>query len=275
MFTFYCMTTQELSKAGIKIYPPMIDAMKSALISAMKPFNFALWIILSVVLTVAGPFGTFETASFGLLLFYWTTVVIVSSLLGYQSAYISRYLTKRRHPLLTDLVGTAVMVLTFTPFNTYFTQATVINDPADRVGLVEMGAYVAGIAFAILSGRRLIPGLEEQNYLPRSHDSNQPRLLRRLPQRDRARVLRISSQDHFVDIVTEKGSTRLRMRLVDAIDEMDGVSGYCTHRSHWVAESAISLIHKDKSKPVVQLENGDQVPISRKYKPDLEKAGLF
>lgn len=253
----------------------MIETMKSAFLSAMKPFNFALWIILSVVLTVAGPFGTFEIASLGLLLFYWTTVVITSSMLGYQSAYVSRYLTKRRHPVLTDLVTTAFMVVTFAPFNYYFTKLIIVMESADGPTLPEMMGYVAGIAFAILTGRRFIPGLEEQNYLPRTHDSNQPRLLRRLPQSDRARVLRISSQDHFVDVVTEKGSTRLRMRLVDAIDEMDGVSGYCTHRSHWVAESAIKIVSKDNGKPMVQLENGDQVPISRKYRSDLEAAGLL
>jgi len=252
----------------------MFQTLKEASISAMKPFNVALWIILTVVLSVAGPFGTFETMSFGGRLLYWGIVVVVSAVLGYHAAHLSRYLTPRRHPLVRDLIGTALMATTFGPFNLYLTRAmlTPAGDPGPS--LLEMMGYVAAITFAILTGRRLIPGMEELNYLPRGHDSNRPRLLRRLPSDEQNRVLRLSSQGHFVDVTTDQGVTRLRMRLADAIDEMDGVSGYSTHLSHWVAESAIRGVCRDEGKLHLKLSNGDSVPVSRKYQSDLEKAGF-
>lgn len=252
----------------------MIETIKSAFLSAMKPFNFALWVILIGVLTVAGPFGTFESMSVVGRAVYWAAVVLVSSLLGYQCAYVARYLTQRRHPFVTDLVAAGLMSVTFGPLNLYFTSFMLLPTGTGGPTLLEMIGYVAGIALAILTGRRLIPGMEEQNYLPRTHDSNRPRLLRRLPPAEQSRVLRLSSQGHFVDVITDRGVTRLRMRLADAIDEMDGVSGYCTHRSHWVAESAIADIYKDQGKLQLRLSNGDSVPISRKYRPELEKAGF-
>ncbi len=252
----------------------MIHTIRSAFFSALKPFNFALWIILTAVLTVAGPFGTFETMSVGGRLVYWGAVVVASSVLGYQAAHISRLLTQRRHPFLTDVAASAVMAVTFGPLNLHLTRAMLASTGDPGPTLVEMMGYVAVIALAILTCRRLIPGMEELNYLPRAHDSNRPRLLRRLPPADQCRVLRLSSQGHFVDVITDRGATRLRMRLADAIDEMDGVSGYSTHRSHWVAESAIANVYKDQGKLQLRLSNGDSVPISRKYQPELEKAGF-
>ncbi|WP_050932199.1 LytTR family DNA-binding domain-containing protein [Aestuariivita boseongensis] len=228
-----------------------------------------------MVLVVAGPFGTYETVDWGWRFVYWGAVVSLSAILGYLSANVSQYLTQRRHPVVSDLVATLIMVVLFSPLNLMLTDRIVVRAAGSGPSLLEMMAYVAAITFAIMTGRRFVPGLEEQNYLPKDHDINKPRLLRRLPSAERARVLRISSQDHFVDVVTDRGSSRLRMRLADAIDEMDGVRGYCTHRSHWVAETAIAEVLRDNGKPQLRLENGDLVPISRKYKPDLEQAGLL
>lgn len=249
--------------------------MQTALRATFRPFNFALWAILIVVLTVAGPFGTYETVTLGWRLVYWTLVVLTSAILGYQCTYISRALTSRSHPLIKDLVTTAFMILAFTPVSLFLTNAIVVPAVNSGPTLLEMAGYVAAIAFCILTGRRLIPGLEEQNYLPRSHDSNQPRLLRRLPASSRFAVLRITSQGHFVDVVTDRGTNRLRMRLADAVDEMDGVAGFLTHRSHWVAQTAINKVEKDQGRFQLRLTNGDAVPVSRTYKSELERAGVI
>ena len=249
--------------------------MKTALWAALKPFNFALWAILIVVLTVAGPFGTYETVTPGWRFVYWASVVLISTILGYQCTYLSRALTRRSHPLIKDLVTTVFMILVFTPVNYLLTHAIVVPVLNSGPTLLEMAGYVASIAFCILTGRRLIPGLEEQNYLPRTHDSNQPRLLRRLPASSRSGVLRITSQGHFVDVVTDCGTNRLRMRLADAVDEMDGVAGFLTHRSHWVAQTAINTVEKDQGRFQLRLSNGDAVPVSRTYKSELEKAGVI
>ena len=248
--------------------------MKLAMIAAVKPFNFALWFLLILALAVAGPFGTYATVGFGGRLLYWAPVVLVACLLGYQASFIARYLTRRRPPIIADLVATAIMCGVFGPLNWVFTQATLSHTPTMVPNLGLMMVYIAALSLAILTGRRLIPGLEKLNYLPRTHDVNQPRLLRRLAEGDRSRVLYLSSQGHFVEVVTDQGVTRLRMRLADAIDDMDGVPGYATHRSHWVAESAIARMSKTQGKLHLHLSNGETVPVSRTYQARLEKAGF-
>ena len=67
----------------------------------------------------------------------------------------------------------------------------------------------------------------------------------------------------------------IRLRFGDAIEEMDPVDGFCTHRSHWVARQAVSGAERERGKIFLRLENGDRVPVSRTYMPDLEEAGLL
>jgi hypothetical protein len=101
-----------------------------------------------------------------------------------------------------------------------------------------------------------------------------PRLMRRLSGDGGSEILRLSGNDHFVDVATTAGQETLRLRLADAIAEMEPVRGICTHRSHWVALAAISGVERENGdKLIVCLRNGDRVPVSRKYRPQLEAAG--
>ena len=87
-------------------------------------------------------------------------------------------------------------------------------------------------------------------------------------------MLRLTANDHFVEIATDNGAETLRMRLVDAIDEMEPVNGYCVHRSHWVSHEAIDRIERENSHKIfVILNNNDRIPVSRKYRINLENAG--
>ena len=74
--------------------------------------------------------------------------------------------------------------------------------------------------------------------------------------------------------MTDRGTEKLRLRLSDAIDEMEPVEGLCTHRSHWVTRAAIAGHVRESGKLFVTLENGDRVPVSRTYRPQLEAEGL-
>ena len=111
---------------------------------------------------------------------------------------------------------------------------------------------------------------EEAADLPRL-----PRLLDRLPEDVAGEVFRLSGRDHHVEVVTATGTATVRMRFSDAIAEMEPVRGHCAHRSHWVSEAAIRDVERDGAKIFLRLVNDDQVPVSRKYKPHLEDAGIL
>lgn len=170
-----------------------------------------------------------------------------------------------------------LMVLCFTPPLWFLTRNLAFTDPSLGPSLVKMGYYVCAISLCICVFRRVIPGFEKTGYFgPKSEqEPPSPRLVRRLSPDFAEPILRLSVRDHFVDVVSLTGHEAIRMRFADAIDEMDTVIGYCTHRSHWVARNAIVGVKRENGKICLELINGDLVPVSRKYKPELEAVGLL
>ena len=59
-----------------------------------------------------------------------------------------------------------------------------------------------------------------------------PRLLQRMPPALHAGVIRLSTIDHMVEVVTEAGTGKLRLRLCDAVKEMDPDQGLMAHLPH-------------------------------------------
>nr|WP_235789874.1 LytTR family DNA-binding domain-containing protein [Ruegeria pomeroyi] len=103
----------------------------------------------------------------------------------------------------------------------------------------------------------------------------QPRIYKRLPEGFSEQILRLTVRDHSVDVVTDQGVHTIRSRFGDAIDEMSPIAGHCTHRSHWVTEAAIESVERSGGKTHLRLTNGDLIPVSRKYRPGLEDAGII
>ena len=243
-----------------------------------------IWLTSSVVATIAGPFGTSVTMDIPLRAVYWVVVVSCAVVIGYIVRALVLALVGADRPGLLDGAMIALMSLVFGPF-VWVVTGVIRGVPTSQVPpLMAFVGYVMLVTAVIIVGRRFVPGFETQNYdfladagqKPRPKPAALPRLLRRLPESVRGDVLRLSARDHFVEVVTNKGTEALRMRLVDAIDEMEPVHGYCIHRSHWVTHEAIDRIERENShKTFVVLSNGDRLPASRKYRVNLEKVGLL
>ena len=101
-----------------------------------------------------------------------------------------------------------------------------------------------------------------------------PAILERVPLPQRGLLLALVVEDHYVDIVTDRGKTLVLMRLADAIREAASVPGLQIHRSHWVATGAVVRAHRSEGKVLLELSNGLRLPISRGYLPAAKDAGL-
>ncbi|MFP5340917.1 MAG: LytTR family DNA-binding domain-containing protein, partial [Gammaproteobacteria bacterium] len=102
-----------------------------------------------------------------------------------------------------------------------------------------------------------------------------PPLLERLPRAQRGRLIHIEVSDHYVDVTTDRGKGLILMRLSDAIRETAPAAGLQVHRSHWVALDAVKRGTRVGGKPVLELENGTLVPVSRTYLEAARAAGLL
>nr|WP_282558860.1 LytTR family DNA-binding domain-containing protein [Devosia litorisediminis] len=91
----------------------------------------------------------------------------------------------------------------------------------------------------------------------------------------RGRLLHLAVADHYVDVTTDKGHELVLMRLSDAIAETAPQPGLQVHRSHWVALNGVKRGLRQSGKPMLELENGTLVPVSRSYLPAARAAGLL
>ncbi len=258
-----------------------------------SPLTIFVWVLAIVSAILAAPFGIKEIMAPGPRAIYCVTVITTAIVVGYAvRALVAAVVgTRPGRGAVFDLAAVLTMTVVFSPL-AWMLKIVFARPGADLgAGFVVTFAHVLVISTAVFGARRLIPGLEGGSYRrerpakrsagrrtrpARPPAEPEPRLMRRLSPDMRGRILRITADDHHVQVVTEHGQQALRLRLADAIDEMDPVPGVRPHRSHWVARAAIVGIDRDTpQKLFLVLGNRDRVPVSRKHRPRLEAEGVL
>lgn len=253
----------------------MIEKLKAGL---MPIFSRPIWIGLAIVALLAaaaGPFGTYDLKNFWGLLFFWSLVIFISTVLGAVCKRIAQFFVGEMRPVLTDLILIALMTVLFTPV--LYGMIIWLFEGSKEFGprYWYLTCIVAVVSASVCALRRILPGFQVKSPSAQPISEGGPRLEDRLPETFHGPILRLTVDDHFVDVVTKMETYRLRMRLADAVAEMDPVLGYWTHRSHWVAASSIERVERDKGRIFLHLTNGDLIPVSRKYRSGLDAAGVL
>ncbi len=78
-------------------------------------------------------------------------------------------------------------------------------------------------------------------------------------------LLCISSQLHYLEVVTANGKQLILYALKDAILEVPHDKGMQVHRSHWVAFEAIASFKRTGREGIITLTNGLKLLVSRSY----------
>lgn len=256
--------------------------------------NLLVWLLVSGAATLMAPFDSDGNFPQPLLALYWAGVVGMALLF---SAVVSECVARIEPDRLSwrfGLLRVLGMCLVFTPVLMLW---TVLLAPMPQMlpSVWRMAVFVAMTGVTIHALRRILGGdvdrfiaddaggvalasAPEQvtDQTPeKPPEQPQPRLMRRLPDGAVGPILRLSASDHMVEVHLPDASHNLRMRFVDAIAEMDGVPGDCAHRSHWVTFAAVTGVKRDKGRILLMISNGDEVPVSRTYRPRIEAAGLL
>jgi hypothetical protein len=245
-----------------------------------------LWSALAaagLVLGIAGPFGTFETLPLPARLAYWSAITVATYLTGFLSVTVLNGLFPGRRR--TALRDGAFGVLAGLPVAAIVWLANQWIFPAGGIGFMTLLAYVTvvtALASAVVAGFALrLEAPDEAGPAPpeaaparQTSVPERPPLLDRLPVELRGRLRRLSMQDHYVEVVTDRGAHLVLMRMSDAIAETGGIDGLQIHRSHWVAREAVRDSVRRGDRLMLRLADGTELPVSRSRVRAVRDAGI-
>lgn len=237
-----------------------------------------LWLVFAIVLAIfalTGPFGTYEVLHLPARIGYWfivqavtwtiaLTMIAVCGGISGKPAYENFHIVLIGAALAAFPIALAVEVIGVLVFDRPVTFASYGWQLALSF---PVSLLICVLVYFFLSKSR---GLGDEDTVmaePRSI-----RLLKRLPIEKRGAVQYLAMQDHYVEVVTEKGRELVLLRLADAIQELEGVEGLQIHRSHWVALEAIASSRRDGGKLLLIMRDGVELPVSRSYVKDVRAA---
>lgn len=228
-----------------------------------------IWVVSSVLVTLAGPFGTYASMPLPLRAGYWSTLIGVSIVMAYIArAAVHAVMQERGTYMLREFVISVVFATTFVPVLLLLRH--IATDAAPLLNPFQIFMVVLLVTWSV-SALRLVLGIDDT-----PQDDDHPRLFRRIPDYSGAEVLRMTVNDHYVEVFLEDGDVhRLLMRFSDAVDELEGKAGFLIHRSHWVTIGAIEQVLRDRGRDFVLLRDGTRLPVSRTYRANLIAEGLI
>ena len=269
-----------------------------------------LWMscaLVTVLFAAIGPFGTGDGVAPPTRLVYWGAVLTVGWLLATLHIAVIGQLAPRRWPAgAVSALGGAVAGVPVSAFAWALAEPMLgaAFDPAQWAGdlpmICTMSAAVAtlarltapvdapGRAGSVASVPVVVASNEPQGrpmrpvappavpspcVPPAARPAAEPPILSRLPAAKRGALVRLSMQDHYVEIVTEAGAEMALLRLSDAIAEAAPEPGLQVHRSHWVARSALRGHRRDRARLWLRLSDGTEIPVARARVAALETAG--
>lgn len=238
--------------------------------SFRSPLPYVIWVVLSIWLSVSGPFGTQEAMILPERALYWSGIVALSIVVGRAARVAAEVALAEQPEPLRRLGPVPVVALALAPVLWAYSQAFPRATPpammefAGFVLLVALGVQLIRWALAQHAVRFGKIG-DHQLPLAKEAEAAAPRLVSRLDPVVQGEVLRVSARDHYLDVYTDRGRAELLLRFSDAVAELEQVDGGQVHRSHWVAWAAVAAAEREGSRLFLRLVDGARVPVSRSF----------
>jgi hypothetical protein len=235
--------------------------------------------IAALFLAYAGAFGTLA-APLGARLGYWLSTMIGASLIGscIFTAGEARGVLEERPLLgvgiLSLIMAAPLTVVVWFMTTRFFPGQSAMTPrflPAYFPPVLLISAIMTTINY-LAAGR----GFRRQETHAALAGAAPPRFLARIPLKLRGgEIYAVQAEDHYLRVHTSKGSDLILLRLADAVAELEGIEGARTHRSWWVAKTAVTDAKRADGRAVLTLKNGVEAPVSRRYASALRTGGWF
>jgi DNA-binding LytR/AlgR family response regulator len=236
---------------------------------AGNPRSWISLAILALLVGMIGPFGSFDLPLY-VRLPYWAAVVVGTAIIGTATAsFLEQCIGSRLPPVLRAILAGGLAGLPVVACVIGLNQLA-FGWPFPTSEAVSLTLYCIAISAAVT----VLSTVFTSHPATASETPIAPALLSRIPPHLRGRLLHLAVADHYVEVVTERGTSLLLLRLSDAMRETDPTAGLQVHRSHWVALDAVRKSVRENGKLMLELESGKRVPVSRSFTKAAKTAGL-
>lgn len=208
---------------------------------------------------------------------YWVAVMLLGTLWGELAGrLIGRLVDLDDRPWLGGAVMTLAIALPMSVTVWAVTGPAFGYAPFPLRALPDFFAPVLTVtaimtALAIALGRRPV-----QTHAAAASEARPVAFLERLPPKLKgAALIAVEAEDHYLRLHTDRGSDLILMRLSDALKALEGLEGAQTHRSWWVAKSAVVSVSRGDGRAELTLDGGLTVPVSRRHARALRAAGWW
>lgn len=223
--------------------------------------GFAVATVIGATLGVIGPFGSYLNGSLWIRIAYWIASLWVGWLaFGVSVPLVERWARGRGVPVWI-WAPPAVAALAVPPALVSRLLALRLWPVVEQVGWLEWYGQCLVVSALITAGVLWRERLQRSAPTATPPLSADPR--DRLPPRLGRTVLCLQMEDHYVRVHTPQGSSLVLMSLSQAMAGLKDLEGAQTHRSWWVARSAIVGVVEDGRKLRLRLSGGLEAPVSR------------
>lgn len=250
---------------------------RQMLLDLIAPFLSRQSVLLLATLVglagLVGPFGTYDIFPPGQRLVYWAAIVLGTAGIGHAATSgLERALRRQGVPVWLELAAIAFLAAVPVCLMVALISLTFgFNPLSGHLPVLYLQCVAVLGSIAVLFHLAAPSSVADTSEGKEQRDAR-PLLLDRLPVAMRGRILRLSAQDHYVEVVTENGKALIAMRFRDAIAEASPEPGLQCHRSHWVALHAVAgRMRKDRRAGLV-LNGGTFVPIGRTFNAAVKQA---
>ena len=249
----------------------MSFAMREMKARLSKPSRWYIWAGVSIVCGISGPFYTHDMFTLAGSILFWGFVAAVALVLANAIDLTLSEATSQRRLIPRAVKFGLIFGAIFCLFLKGLIWLLLPEHEAAATPLWYLFFQSSIIASVVILLRDGLTWKRPAAAPP----PGKPRFLQRLAPALGQSVLRVSSQDHYVEVRTEKGRDMILMRFADALNELQGVDGAQVHRFHWVSRAAVQSVERASGKIKLRLNDGSVIPVSRSFRAAAERAGLI
>lgn len=233
-------------------------------IGRLGPVELLILALIGVFLALIGAFDTDQVDALRRFAYWIVPLVAGGACAGVIEAWLEGRPGLARRPWLRAVALTLLMAVPATAIVLASAAVLFGSSPTLRHCLAlypQVVLVCAGlVAIAWLARRRV------ERVVATSEHAPPPTLRDKLPPKlARARLLAVQAEDHYLRVHTDAGDALLLMRFADALQALDALDGLRTHRSWWVARSAVEDARWSRGRGDLTLAGGLTAPVSRAY----------